>query len=170
MALCVVGFDGYFLNNPTQCFFSSSCSLYIYSSYGYVFTYDTYGLTNTTTLYSVKVPLIKGQLAAGVLMFVSCVFYIVIFAVSNYRVNKVTVFQSDPSMPVTIVHPPPPYGSLYANPINGKPVDEIPVIPSSAMAPAIPPYQPPTEPPTSSVATKHQLICPNCRSRFQVSA
>ena len=50
-AVCVIGFDGYFLNNPTKCFFSS-CSYYWYSSFQ-----DQYG---TDSLYSIKVPLKRG--------------------------------------------------------------------------------------------------------------
>ena len=86
LALCVIGFDGYFLNNPTQCFFSTSCS-----SLGY--SYSWYGLSNTDILYNIKVPLIRGQLAAGVLMLVSCMIYIVIYALTAYTVSRSTQFQ-----------------------------------------------------------------------------
>ena len=86
LALCVIGFDGYFLNNPTQCFFSTSCS-----SLGY--SYSWYGLSNTDTLYNIKVPLIRGQLATGVLMLVSCMIYIVIYALTAYTVSRSTQFQ-----------------------------------------------------------------------------
>jgi hypothetical protein len=166
MALCVVGFDSYFLNYPTQCFFSSDCSSFIYS---YSYSYDFYGLLNNSNLYGIKVPLIKGQLAAGVLMFVSCVMFIIIFAITSYRVQKATVLQDGPPVPVAIISPPVQYVPPYMNPTNGKSLDENPVIQPPAIHPVAPPYNPPVDPPMSSVTAKNQLICPNCRTRFQVS-
>jgi len=103
MALCVIGFDGYFLNNPTQCFFSNTCTSDEF--------FDSTELYNTDTLYSIKVPLIKGQLAAGVLMFVSSMIYIIIFVITNYRVSK------GPSAPVAS-YANPPVTSSYNPPVE----------------------------------------------------
>ena len=53
-----------------------------------------YDLSNYNTLFYIKIPIIKGQLTAGVLMFVSTVVYIVIFIVTVYRMSK--TFQVNP--------------------------------------------------------------------------
>ena len=103
-AVCVIGFDGYFLNNPTKCFFSS-CSYYWYS--GYQDQYDT------DSLYSIKIPLIKGQLTAGVLMLVSIIIYIVIFALTSHRVNRLNGIPENSQGPLI----PNPRRSLHVNPI-----------------------------------------------------
>jgi len=155
MALCVIGFDGYFLKNPTQCFFSNTCT-----SSEFFSTSDLY---DTDTLYSIKVPLIEGQLAAGVLMFVSSVIYIIIFAITNYLISK------DPSVPVAIIptstqYVPPFMNSTYGTTSDGNLVNQ-----SCVNLPATHPYNPPVETYTKSTAPKNQLICPNCRSRFQIA-
>jgi hypothetical protein len=150
MSLCVIGFDGYFLNNPTQCFFSNDCSTYyIYSdynsnSYWYNNTYSNYDLSNTGNLYSIKVPLTKGQLAAGVLMFVSCIIYIIIYAITNYRVRKQSQSGNGPFVPMVVL----PTSSQYVPPV---------------------PVNRPVESDTNLTPVRIPLICPNCQLRFQVS-
>lgn len=163
--MCVIGFDGYFLNHPTQCFFSDLCTKYIYSSY------SNYAddLSNNSSLYAIKIPLIGGQLAAGVLMFISCVVFIIIFAITNYQVGKATTLQNVPPVPIAVVPPSAQYVPLYMNPTYGKPVDGNPVIQSPAIRPATPLYNPADEPSISSVGPKNEVICSNCRSRFAVS-
>ena len=148
-ALCVIGFDAYFLQNPTLCFFSSNCLPYYYS-------YGVYGLADSATLYNIKVPLIIGQLTAGVLMFVSCVIYIVIFGVTVCRVSNSIHFQGGSvaqgivaPAPSGYIPPPPPMNYNYGPPPMGYPV---------------------RPPPANSPAhrSKNQLICPNCRSTYLV--
>jgi hypothetical protein len=159
MALCVIGLDAYFLNNPTLCFFSSNCDNY----YSYYYQ-DQY---STDNLYSIKVPLIKGQLAAGVLMLVSCIGYIFIFALTSYRVGAVTPIPRNSSVPISILSQPSQYPNstlgitLVENPINQSNVNYP--IPPSYIAPV------PVETRSNSIAPKNQLICPNCRSRFRIA-
>lgn len=143
----MIGFDAYFLNNPTKCFFSSSCASFT----GY-YSYDYYGLSNTNTLYSIKVPLIQGQLAAGVLMLVSCMIYMVIFAVTAYRVSRSAQLSTVPKAPTGYVPQP-------VHPGHGHGHGHIPV--GNIVQP--PPANPAINPP------RNELICPNCRSRFSVA-
>jgi hypothetical protein len=175
MSLCVIGFDAYFLNNPTQCFFSNDCSTYTYSgynsnSYSYSNTYNNYGLSNTDNLYNIKVPLTKGQLAAGVLMFVSSIIYIIIYAITSYRARKHSQFGNGPSVPVVVMPPSTQYvpsvvsstSTQYVHPVViPTPVPVNPLVP--------PPSNRPVESDTNLTPVKIPLICPNCRSRFQVS-
>lgn len=146
-ALCVVGFDGYFLENPYLCFFSNNCLPYFSSSY----TYDYYGLANNNTLFYVKVPLIKGQLTAGVLMFVSCVIYCVIFGVTAYRASQGNQIYGGPSVP-------PGYGV----PPQQPPVNYYPIPPTNDYPSRPPPASSPINRP------KNQMICPNCRSAYLI--
>jgi hypothetical protein len=157
MALCVIGFDGYFLNNPTQCFFSNDCIGYYYYS----------SQDNTNNLYTIKVPVTKGQLAAGALMLVSCIIYIFIFALTSYRVGTATQIPNGSSVPVAILSQPPPYQKSTHGIISTK----NPVNQSNVNPPIPPPYiaPVPVETPTNSIVPKNQLICPNCRSRFQIA-
>jgi hypothetical protein len=161
MSLCVIGFDAYFLYNPTQCFFSNDCSAYTYNGY-YSNDYD---LSNTYNLYNIKVPLIKGQLTAGVLMFVSSVIYIIIYAITSYQVRQHSQFGNGPSAPVVIMST----SNQYVPPV---------VIPTSSQY--VPPVIIPTpvkrssvnrsvESDTNSIPVRIPLTCPNCKSRFQVS-
>lgn len=135
-AVCVIGFDGYFLNNPTKCFFSS-CSYDWYSNYE-----DQY---STDSLYSTKIPLIKGQLAAGVLILVSCIIYIVVFAWTSYREKTLSSAGINSHGPV-IIHSRAP---LHMNPIH-----EV---------------APPAEPSTLPNASWNQLSCHRCGCQFQVA-
>jgi hypothetical protein len=147
MALCVIGFDGYFLNYPTQCFFSNNCDNY----YSYYYQ-DQY---NTDNLYSIKVPLIRGQLAAGVLMLVSCMGYIFIFVLTSYRIGSATPIPNGSSVPVVPLSQLPPYPNpIYAITSTENPINQSNINPSMP-----PPYNPP----------KNELNCPHCRLRFQIA-
>ncbi|CAF3402627.1 unnamed protein product [Rotaria socialis] len=158
-ALSLVGLDAYFLNNPTQCFFSNSCNSDSSSSY------SGYYLSNYTTLYEIKVPLVKGQLAAGVLMFVSCMIFIVIFAVTSYRVKKVMHYQnySAPTGGMPLTHQQGPYSTnqKYAVPLNAGYATPSTINPPIASHPGahIQPRTPPM----------NHIICPNCQSMFEVT-
>jgi len=168
--LAVVGLDAYFLNNPTQCFFSNDCSSYISLTYSYstssYYYSDTYGLLNNSTLYGIKVPLITGQLAAGALMFVSCVIFIIIFAIATYRVKRATTIQNLPNVPVGVMS----QSTQNVPPYNyGQPVVVNPGIQAPAIPPAVPLYKAPVEPPINSVVPKIQLTCHDCKSKFAVS-
>lgn len=148
IALCGIGFTAHFLNYPTQCYFSNNCGSDAYYSYS-----DYYGLLNTTTLYNIKVPLTRAQLAASVLMFVSCVIYIVIFAITTYRVSKIIApFQENLSRPIDGIPVPNGYdGLLPTSSVYGT------VIIENLMQPfGFAPVSPFTK----------QLTCENCKFSF----
>jgi hypothetical protein len=79
-SICVIGFDSYYIAYPNTCFYpTSTCS-----STGY-----TRGLFYSTSNFNnIKIPLIKAQLAAGCLMFVLCLVYIVIYSITVFRVYR----------------------------------------------------------------------------------
>ncbi|CAF1363421.1 unnamed protein product [Adineta steineri] len=79
-AMCIIGFDAYYIISPTTCFFSS----YICSS-----SAPARGLFYSNENFNnIKIPLIKGQLAAGCLMFIICLVYIVIYIITSIRVHR----------------------------------------------------------------------------------
>lgn len=98
-----------------KCFFSDDCTSYahtIYDSY-YLYSNSTYNyifdLSNTATLYGIKVPLIKGQLAAGVLMLVTSIIYFILYGITDCRArNAIPSIQYSnpaytPTAPVVLV-------------------------------------------------------------------
>jgi hypothetical protein len=85
-AACVIGFDSYYLVYPTTCFFpTSTCESTGYSRGVF---YTDWNFNN------IKIPLIKGQLAAGCLMFVLCLVYVVIYIVTAIRADNAKKRQS----------------------------------------------------------------------------
>ena len=155
MALGVVGLDAYFLNYPTQCFFSDNCKDYYFSSnntYGY---YTYYGLSDTSTLYSIRLPLIRAQLATGVLMFVSCIVFIIIFAIVNYRVQRAIAARVAPSVPISRVPPYPNHG--YDTPSGGY--TTVASIENHSVNSGI-----------NSMVPNPVMTCSHCGTKFQVSA
>ncbi|CAF1533983.1 unnamed protein product [Rotaria magnacalcarata] len=150
IALCVVGLDFYFLNNPTQCFFSSDCSSYTdYYTSNYYYNY----LTDTSNLYRIKVPLVKGQLAAGFLMFVSCVIFIVLYAVTSHRVQRRIHIQHGPPAPAMVITASNQYPPTIINPTYGHPLNDVSV----------------NQYPNNPTASMNTIVCPNCQTQFQVS-
>lgn len=80
-AACVIGFDTYFIIYPTTCFFTTSTCLSTGTSRGLFYSVSNFN--------DIKMPLIKGQLAGGALMFVLCLVYIIIYIVTAVRVRQV---------------------------------------------------------------------------------
>ena len=146
-----------FLEQSNTMLFSNNCSSYFYREYYYYsnYTSDPYGLSNTNTLYNLRVPLIRGQLAAGALMFASCVIYIVIFAITNHRVSKDAQFPEVKSTPGPVMPAQPAYVA--------------PVPQSFLPPPLVIPNFPSTEVSTIISPPKNEIICPTCRSSFQVA-
>ncbi|CAF1051885.1 unnamed protein product [Adineta steineri] len=84
-AVCIIGFDAYFISYPTTCFFSLSlCNS----------TKPIRGIFYSTSQFNdIKIPLIKGQLAAAALMFAFYIVYIIIYVVTCIKLKR-----SKPSM------------------------------------------------------------------------
>jgi hypothetical protein len=151
MALCVIAFDGYFLNNPTLCWFTTRCDTYA--------SYDQFSdLTDPADLYNIKVPLIKGQLAAGVLMLVTCLIYIIIYIITSYQISKQIRSQIDLPTPVTVF---PASNQYHANVshVNHPVVDPL----------VFSPYNASVGTRTNTSVTQKPMICPNCKSNFQLA-
>ena len=168
VALGVIGLDAYFLNYPTQCFFSNTCSSYYYS-YDNTYSYDTYsGLSDNSTLYSIRLPLVRAQLATGVLMFVSCVVFIIIFVIVNHSVQKDLAHRIGPSPPIVMVPPSyqlnPPYPDrAYHTLRGGHTMVPTPVIPT-----VIPRETPSVNPVILNSDTKRKSLC-QCWQQFNGS-
>jgi len=69
---------------------------YYYSGYYYNYSYGSdfanYNLLDNSTLYGIKVPLVRGQLSVGALMFVSSVVYFILYGVTASRARDTSVF------------------------------------------------------------------------------
>jgi hypothetical protein len=139
-AACVIGFDAYYLFYPSTCFFSST----ICSSSGY-----SRGVFYTSSNFNnIKIPLIKGQLAAGAVMFVLCVVYIIMYVVTSVKVNKT---KQSPT-----IHP---------QMQNAYPM--VPTV-SNGMINA-----PPTtynRPVVNNEARTTELVCPTCNTTMSMTA
>ena len=68
-----------------QCFFSDNCQSYSDISY-----YNS-ELSDSSTLYGIKVPSFRGQLSAGVLMVVSSIIYFIVYGVTASRARDTSV-------------------------------------------------------------------------------
>ncbi|CAF1250081.1 unnamed protein product [Rotaria magnacalcarata] len=78
-SLCVIGFNAYFLLNTSACFFPTSACNSTGLSRGLFYS--------TSNFNNIKIPLIKGQLGAGCVMFVLCLTLIIIYIVTAYRAS-----------------------------------------------------------------------------------
>lgn len=143
-AACVIGFDAYYIINPTTCFFSSSICDGSASVRGVFYSDANFN--------NIKIPLIKGQLAAGAVMFVLCMVYIIIYIVTSVRVYRAK--QSS---------------SVYPQPPNVYPV--LPTVSNSI--PTVPPMNNyyPTNPAVPNGDTRTTLlVCPTCNTAMQMTA
>ncbi|UJR33172.1 hypothetical protein I4U23_020628 [Adineta vaga] len=155
-ATCVIGFDAYFISYPTTCFFPSDVCSSSSNTRGVFFS--------TTNFYNVKIPLIKGQLAAGAVMFVLCLICIAIYiftAMQVYRVSKpsTTYPPTQYTSTATAQNIPPvlptgPDGLIIAPPLQN-------VRPRKPGSPLY--HRPMIHLDTNDVHT-NDLICPTCNS------
>lgn len=166
MAICVIGFDAYFLNHPTQCFLSDDCSSYNVNSYFNELWGD---LSNINDLVDIKIPLIKGQLAAGVLMLTSCIIYIIIFAITAYRISKNNQIHGNSTLPMIVTGPAipnnPPLNMIARGSINYGDFRR----PSVINPPIVRPQVVPPEISTETTTQQHNMICPRCQLTFPLA-
>ena len=94
-ALCVICFDSYFISNSTACFFSTALCNIQASGRGLFYSSDNFN--------SVKIPLIKGQLAVGVLMFAFSIDYIIIYVVFRVHIKNTIEEASRPVRTTRII-------------------------------------------------------------------
>jgi hypothetical protein len=111
-AICVIGFDSYYLVNPNTCFYPlSTCS-----STGY-----TRGLFYSTANFNnIKMPLIKAQLAAGSVMLLLCIVYILIYIITFIRVYRA---KQSPTVHPQIQYPYPTLPTVSNSIITARPVN-----------------------------------------------
>ena len=145
-SMCVIGFDIYYIVHPTTCFFSSSiCSS---SDHSRGIFYSDANFNN------IKMPLIKGQLAAGAVMWVLCIIYVIIYIITAIRVHK------GKQSPI-----------IYPQVSNAYPV--LPTVSNNMVMPPPPPpltnYYPPMTIPNSDVRTT-VLTCPTCNTVMSMTA
>jgi len=79
-AACVIGFDAIYTMYPTLCFFSTNICGMSGSSRGLLYSDSNFS--------NIKTSLIKAQLAAGCLMFILCLIYVVLFIITVVRVFR----------------------------------------------------------------------------------
>ena len=78
--VCLIGFDAYFLIDSTACFFSSTLCTSQAPGRGIFYSTDNFN--------NVKIPLIKGQLAVGALMFAFSIDYIITYVVIRVHIKN----------------------------------------------------------------------------------
>jgi hypothetical protein len=138
---------------PTTCFFPSSICNSGAPTRGLFYTDSNFN--------NIKIPLIKGQLAAGAVMFTLCLIYIVIYIITIVRVNKAKAAPS--------VHPQTPYGLpvVPTGPdgmITAPPVTNI--RPHRAASPL---YHRPTMVVDNGEGRTNDLVCPTCSTTMAVT-
>jgi hypothetical protein len=149
-AICVIGFDSYYLVNPTTCFFADSvCKS---SSRGTFYT--EYNFTY------VKMSLIKTQLAAGAAIFVLNFIYIMIYAITSILLNNAT-------MSPYVYPQPQPYAMLPTGP-DGM-ILAPPMMNIRAHRGASPLYHRPALILDHGDGRVNDLLCPTCSTMMAVS-
>ncbi|CAF0940109.1 unnamed protein product [Adineta steineri] len=156
-ASCVIGFNSYFLQNPTLCFFSSCTSSYLSS---YYFHYES-----IDTLYSIKVPLIWGQLAAGCVMLITNIIYIIMFIVINYQIHKVSSWYDNSSMPNNMTQPVYQYAPTNVNQNYGYSRNNYPAYQNSNMQST---YNSSMVPPNNNYLEWAKVKCSICKTVFEI--
>ncbi len=149
----MIGFDSYFLSYPSTCFFPSS-TCFSLGTYRGVF----YSVSNFN---NIKTPLIIGQLAAGGVMFVLCLIYIVIYIITTIRVHKAkTPPMVYPQTPYIMPRVPTgPDGMITAPPITN-------IRPTRAASPL---YHRPTMVLDNGEGRANDLLCPTCSTMMSVT-
>jgi len=141
-AACVIGFDTYYIINPTTCFFSSSICSSSAPERGLFYTPSNFN--------NIKIPLIKGQLAAGAVMFTLCLVYIIIYIITSIRVHRAKQPTSvHPQVPTTLSYPPAVSNSILTAPATN--------------------YSPPVVP-NNGDGRGTELVCPTCYTVMRMTA
>lgn len=151
---CVIGFDSFYLVYPSTCFFQTVVCNGNVTSRGLFYTQSNFD--------NVKMSLIKGQLAAGSLMFVLCFVYIIIYAVVTFLVYRA---KKNP-----LVHPQMPYQPQQ--PFAVGPDGMILAPPVSNIRPhrmGSPLYYRPAIALDNGDGRTNDLLCPTCSTMMAVS-
>jgi hypothetical protein len=138
-AICVIGVDAYYITNPTTCYFSLSICSSSGSARGVFYSQSNFN--------SIKIPLLKGQLAAGVVMFTLCLFFVIIYmtSVRPQRFKQRTSVY--PQVPYSLSYPP-----AVSNGISNAPATNYgrPVVPNNGDG--------------------RELVCPTCHTVMRMTA
>ncbi|CAF1073065.1 unnamed protein product [Adineta ricciae] len=165
-AACIIGFDAYFISYPTTCFFSTDiCTS---SSYTRGIFYSV------RNFYDVKIPLIKGQLAAASVMFVLCLISIALYiftAMRVYQANKLSTISSPSNqytLPSTTTVPPTYSPSTLPVGPDGL-VTAPPAVNVRQAKPGSPLYHRPMIHLDHAEHHTNDLICPTCSSTIALT-
>jgi hypothetical protein len=140
-ALCVIGFDAYFIVNPTTCYFSSTICNSSASGRGFFYTQSNFD--------NIKIPCIKGQLGAGAVMFTLCLVYVIIYIIS-IRAQR---FKQP-----TSVYPQAPYSLSYPPAVSNG----ILTTPATNHRPSVVP--------NNGDGRGNKLVCPTCSTVMHITA
>ena len=152
-AACVIVFDSFFLCYPSTCFFSSSICSGLGSSRGVLYTAANFS--------NIKIPLIIGQLAAGAVMFLLCLIYILIYIITTIRVHRVKI-------PPT-VYPQTQYSSPLVPTGSDGMVMAPPVVNVRPPKPGSPLYHRPMIVVDNGEERSNDLLCPTCSTMMAVT-
>jgi hypothetical protein len=140
-ALCVIGFDAYYISNPTTCYFSLTICSSSASQRGVFYSQSNFS--------GIKIPLIKGQLAAGVIMFTLCLAYIIIYIISirAHRFKQPTSVY--PQAPYSLSYPPAVSNGLLTAPATNHRPSMVP---------------------NNGDGRGNKLVCPTCHTVMHITA
>ncbi len=138
-AVCVIGVDAYYISNPTTCYFSYSICTSSASQRGVFYSQSNF--------YNVKISLIKGQLAAGAVMFTLCLFYIIIYLIKVRPQRFKQPTRVYPQVPYSLSYPPAVSNGMYTAPATN--------------------YGPPVVP---NSGNGRDLVCPTCHTVMRMTA
>ncbi len=149
----MIGFDSYFLYYPWTCFLPSSTCFSLGTYRGVFYSQSNFN--------NIKTPLIIGQLAAGGVMFVLCLIYIIIYIIRAIRVQKAKASPMVyPQAPYTMPRVPTgPDGMITAPPITN-------IRPTRAASPL---YHRPTLVIDNGEGRTNDLLCPTCSTTMSVT-
>lgn len=154
-AICVLGFDAYFLAHPTTCFFPSSMCRSSAPIRGLFYTKQNFD--------NVKIPLIITQLVCGGILFLLFVFYVFIYAFTAVRFRQARVSANNAQIRA---NNPSSYLPIGVDGLVTAP-PQVNIRPARHTSPL---YH---RPGTTSLETGQQLRpndlqCPNCHSTMTV--
>ena len=150
-ACCVIGFDSYYLVYPGTCFFQTYICNSTGSMRGVFYSQSNFD--------NVKMSLIKGQLAAGAVMFVLCLVYIIIYIIVTILVHRA---KKNP-----MIHPQMPYQQYPTGPDGMMLAPPLAYI--RAHRAGSPLYYRPAIALDNGDGRSNDLLCPTCSTMMAVN-
>ncbi|CAF3017975.1 unnamed protein product [Rotaria sp. Silwood2] len=153
-AIALIGINIAFIRRPNYCFFTSGICERLFWPNNADLSFGCFFDDHSESCGKTRLALIKAQLAAGVLMAITCFIYLIVYAVVASRASRVTRRQmhtaSDAVMAPVYQQPAPPAMRYGHQPYIISPNPYQPSMPAVTNINYLPPNQEPTLYPTIS--------------------